>query len=592
VNSVEYNSEIIIAIRPAVGKTIDVEGTLAASISGAYPAYSGTVPTKPSSEGYTYLFTGFDPGVLDSSGNITFTAQFRAVPVGTPTTGAITVTWNDHDGSLLATVGSTVGSYPTYPGPTPSREGDGYTYLFTGFDPGVLDSSGNITFTAQYRAIPDDMVVTGRTLVTWNNHDGSELATAHSTDVFGTPKKLSEDRGFKWSFQLVGDAVVNLRFKDITAQIDFYVNGDLIDPNGAKKVLITYDGDQENYGLNIPLYSTLDSIAQYADNVGTTIGWFTDPACTTPFNPSGYLVLENLSLYTYSNYVIVLHDSDGTGANKFNLLSDGDDKVEIPSLSYDMVNKHKGHIFIGWATNSGADGAKNEFAFIEQDLIPISLFGESKWLDLYAYYLYDGTLDSIYTGSIQYASIRNDATASQDDPASGATTIYYSKTKDFKDDEDYPAPGEGADYSTSMGITHYSESGTANYWMKVVSPQTHNSKNYVGSFTMTIRPFDIYVIAPTAFKIYDGTDLTVLTDQIRYYSLDNSSIPSEIYSEVAFKTDAGYGYTLSDVGLLRTGVVLTLPEAYRGDYAVYTIDGMICIYTPESVKFESWGYVG
>ena len=53
--------------------------------SGEMPVYSGSTPTKPETDQYTYTFTGWTPSVTVASGNVTYEANFHAVAKPEPT---------------------------------------------------------------------------------------------------------------------------------------------------------------------------------------------------------------------------------------------------------------------------------------------------------------------------------------------------------------------------------------------------------------------------------------------------------------------------------------------------------------------------
>ena len=108
------------------------------------PTYDGATPTKPATAEYTYTFTGWSPEVKPAKKDQTYTAQFKAVPI--PPTPTYTITWEDYDGTTLATESVEEGQTPVYPSSDPTREG----YTFTGWNPVPYSADKNQTYVAQY----------------------------------------------------------------------------------------------------------------------------------------------------------------------------------------------------------------------------------------------------------------------------------------------------------------------------------------------------------------------------------------------------------------------------------------------------------
>ena len=623
------------------------------------------------------------------------------------------------------------------------------------------------------------------------------IAASTADYPFGEPKKLSEDRGFRWSFLLTENNIeFNVRFKVISVDINFFVNGKSISPTLGEGVQVNYDGlkvtdqfgnvyvysssssnysksesyifktsdnkaykiiygesntyeewnsstsewdvilslpgtypgdyyykDKEgahytydgsgtytkvsdetkhseiityNYGRNIPMYS-LVSFGNYG---GGDIGWYSNPECTTSFTPTtSILMSETISLYTYDNYVIVLHDSDGSGAVKYTLeawkdfrynvslskyevwydgkwnscdsvadyyyiysdgehyyydpesstseihyyrdnlaaptktktvravdleLKDGkyydefdnvysggtlsdieyrmihtDPYVNIPTYSYDMMSKHKGHILVGWATKTSDElGAMNELSFVTEDKIPTnppepkeSKFTDKK-IDLYAYYLTDSTMQTTYNGTNQTSRIENDDVHRQVEIDEGNITILYSESVQFNKNEDYEADGE----TIFVSISH-KDAGTYHmyYWVKITSPETGLIKRIVGESVVKIDTFRMYVVAPSANKMYDGNDLTVNPEQIAIRPIDVAEIPSAVSDDytVSLMTTDGCITSITNVGSGRTSVLITFDTehgAKSSNFTFYMIDGTLTIYSKDTSRFESRGY--
>jgi hypothetical protein len=113
---------------------------------GANAVYSGPTPTKPSTEQYTYTFTGWDKTLTNITTSFSTTAQYSQ------TTKTFTITWQNHDGTVLETDNNVpYGTKPTFNGVTPSKLSvEDYDFTFNGWSPEVTSVVGNATYTAQF----------------------------------------------------------------------------------------------------------------------------------------------------------------------------------------------------------------------------------------------------------------------------------------------------------------------------------------------------------------------------------------------------------------------------------------------------------
>lgn len=147
-------------------------------------------PSRPADAQYTYTFSGWSPTVGAITANTTYTAQFTA------TVRKYTITWKNHDGTVLETDNNVeYGTTPTYNGSTPTKASTAqHMYTFSGWSPAVSAVTGNATYTAQFTA------TVRKYTVKWYNYDGTLLET--DTDVpYGTkptyngatPTKPSDD---------------------------------------------------------------------------------------------------------------------------------------------------------------------------------------------------------------------------------------------------------------------------------------------------------------------------------------------------------------------------------------------------------------
>ena len=110
---------------------------------------------------YTCRFAGWTPAVSPVTGDITYTATY------TSTVNTYTVTWIDHNGSVLDTDEVYYGDTPSYSGTEPSRAPTShYSYAFDGWEiiSGELTNEGtvkeDVTYQAQYTSTEIGYTVT------------------------------------------------------------------------------------------------------------------------------------------------------------------------------------------------------------------------------------------------------------------------------------------------------------------------------------------------------------------------------------------------------------------------------------------------
>ena len=131
----------------------DWDGTVL-STQSVLEGTAATAPADPTREGYT--FTGWDKAFDNVTADMTVTAQY--------TINTYTVTFVDHDGTVLDTQTVNYGEAATAPA-DPTREG----YTFTGWDKAFDNVTADMTVTAQYTI--------NTYTVTFVDHDGTVLDT-------------------------------------------------------------------------------------------------------------------------------------------------------------------------------------------------------------------------------------------------------------------------------------------------------------------------------------------------------------------------------------------------------------------------------
>ena len=111
---------------------------------GTLPAYLGEEPTKAATAQYTYIFSGWDPEVVEVTGEATYVAQFSS-----DLNSYVIKFMNGED--VLQDTEYDYGVTPDYLGPTPTKEATAqYTYTFSGWDAELVPVTGEATYHAVY----------------------------------------------------------------------------------------------------------------------------------------------------------------------------------------------------------------------------------------------------------------------------------------------------------------------------------------------------------------------------------------------------------------------------------------------------------
>ena len=134
--------------------------TAADVIEGTVPTYDGAEPTKATDAQYSYVFAGWTPEVVATSGDVTYTAVYTSV------LNKYTVTWNNGDTTLETDENVEYGTIPVYNGAAPQKPADAqYIYVFSGWSPVVSEVVGNVTYVAQFTSAPNSYTIV------WKNGD-------------------------------------------------------------------------------------------------------------------------------------------------------------------------------------------------------------------------------------------------------------------------------------------------------------------------------------------------------------------------------------------------------------------------------------
>ena len=199
---------------------------------GEVPKYAGEKPEKKADEKYTYLFAGWKNGnktyaegdkLPAATGDMKFVAVYsKKDQEGTyvaPTT--YTVTWRNWDGTVLEKDENLAkGSLPKYDSGTPSKTATvQYTYVFSGW----TDGENNYVDVASMPAVTKDISYMAtfteqlnKYVITWNNEDGTTLATSEDVPYGTLPEYTGEeptkegDAQYSYKFSSWSPAVVTV----------------------------------------------------------------------------------------------------------------------------------------------------------------------------------------------------------------------------------------------------------------------------------------------------------------------------------------------------------------------------------------------
>ena len=147
-----------------------------------------------------------------------------------------TVTWKNHDGSVLETdTGVTYGTRPEYNGATPGQpEDENFTYTFNGWSPAVSAITGDTEYIAQFTAVSKRVDPTYTVTIPATVNEGESFKVSAVGVVLNTNEKLTVT--LESDFKLRNEQNAELAFK---------INDGAI-TNNAVVLSITGNGDKNN----------------------------------------------------------------------------------------------------------------------------------------------------------------------------------------------------------------------------------------------------------------------------------------------------------------------------------------------------------
>ena len=239
--------------------------------------------------------------------------------------------------------------------------------------------------------------------------DATLTASGLTTGDVGTPEKLSNNRGYIWTFFITKNINLDVKTKESSANISFIINGSKV----QDVVVKSYD-ETKTYtgGNNIPVYTTVI----FEDYNGRP--WYTGPDMTeilpykevaTQEGTKRVYVLtvdEDVSVYSVSNiYHIYYYDKNGDSLGTQEIDTSG--TTSKATLYSDIPGYDSQHIFVGWAVMD--ELGKKTYTYKPGAEITLDAHTSTR-IDLYAFYLKAESVEYIYDGKQHYSSVSNDDT--------------------------------------------------------------------------------------------------------------------------------------------------------------------------------------
>lgn len=196
-------------------------------------------------------------------------------PEGPVVVEKYTVTWKNHDGTLLEIdYNQEKGTTPEYNGVTPTKAPDeDFLYIFDGWTPEIVEVSGDAIYQAVFKTAPRTYTVT------WKNDDGSVLELDQNIERNAIPEyngaQPTKEKDAKYTYSFKGwDKELN-PVKDDLIFVAQYTET----LNTYKITWLNYDGSELEvdyvapYGSNPTYDSTTPMRSTDADYTYTFVGW-------------------------------------------------------------------------------------------------------------------------------------------------------------------------------------------------------------------------------------------------------------------------------------------------------------------------------
>ena len=218
-----------------------------------------TLDTSNLEEGEYQCKLVWDRGTEDPDDDIEAWSEIVSYTIPT-----YTVTWKNHDGSVLETdTGVTHGATPTYNGATPGQaEDENFTYTFNGWSPTLEAVTGDAEYTAQFTAVSKRVDPTYTVTIPATVNEGESFTISASGVVLNTDEKLT--------VTLQSDLTLT---NEQGAELGFKINDGAI-VNNTQLISVTGNGDKNN-PLSFTTENLVVEIAEEAKYSGAYTGTIT-----------------------------------------------------------------------------------------------------------------------------------------------------------------------------------------------------------------------------------------------------------------------------------------------------------------------------
>ncbi len=290
-----------------------------------------------------------------------------------------------------------------------------------------------------------------------------------------------------------------------------------------------------------------------------------------------FMADQNISLYAHmGTYVLYLHNfyDDADKTIKYELTVNEDNQLVLPSDHYDLEN----YVFIGWAVEkvdeSDGNKVKRFYTYVPEESIWAASVKDS--IDLFPYYVSDGSEVKFYDGQQGNLKISLDEILAEKQHVPETTVL---SVKYNSDDDPETATVDPPASASGIHVGDYH----VYYWASIKTPlgisedesygNTATSYEFKDRAMLRILPVDAFVVAPSIYERYDGTEKSVTPGEIEEVGLMEDDYTVTLSTTDGYGTSrTEQGVTLTHVNINWKGFITLVNTAYSvSDYTVVWI---------------------